>query len=151
MPIRRVSELMNAEVLTLRPEWTAREAERFLAEHRIAGAPVVDADGRLVGVVSQSDLVRGRARPPSTAAVGAFFTDVEEYREIGALPADDALVRVEQLMTRELVGVAPDATPAEAARLMRRHRVHRLLVTERGALRGVLSPLDLLRALEEGD
>jgi CBS domain-containing protein len=150
MPIRRVSELMNAEVRTLRPEWTLREAERFLAEHRIAGAPVVDARGRLLGVVSQSDLVRGRARPPSTAAVGAFFTDVDEYREIGALPADEALILVEQLMTRELVAIGPDASPAEAARVMRRHRVHRLLVTEHGELRGVLSPFDLLRALEDG-
>jgi CBS domain-containing protein len=149
MPHRPVRQLMHAVVATLRPDQTAREAEQLLARHRVSGAPVVDAKGHLVGVVSQSDLVRLDARRPSVAAAGAFFTDVEEYRELAAVPADESLVRVEQIMTRNVLSVAPDAPLTEAAERMRRHRVHRLLVTEDGALRGIVSALDLLLALEQ--
>lgn len=149
MPHRAVSAVMNREVRTLRPEMTAREAEQLLAAHHISGAPIVDAQGRVLGVISQSDLVRYDAARTSVAAVGAFFTDVDEYRDLAALPADEGLLRVDALMTREVLAVRPEAPLTEAARRMRQHRVHRLLVIEDDRLRGLVTALDLLRAIEE--
>ncbi len=147
MPERSVESVMQRDVVTLRPESSAREAERLLATHRIGGAPVVDEAGRVVGVLSQSDLGRLEAERPSTAAAGAFFSDVDDYREIGALPAAASVVPVARLMSREVLSVSPAATLAEAARRMRERRVHRLLVVENGALRGVVSAFDLLVAI----
>jgi CBS domain-containing protein len=140
---------MQREVVTLRPEMSAREAERVLAEHRIGGAPVVDEAGRLVGVLTQSDLVRLDAERPTTAAAGAFFSDVEDYRDIATLPADESLVPVSQVMSARVLSIPPEATLEEAARRMREHRVHRLLVVEGGELRGLVSAYDLLVALAE--
>jgi len=140
---------MQCEVIALRPEMSAREAERVLAEHRIGGAPVVDEQQRVVGVLSQSDLVQLDAAPPSTAAAGAFFTDVDDYRDLAALPADESLVRVASLMRTDVLSIVPDAPLQEAAHRMREHRVHRLLVLEGGVLRGIVSALDLLIAVDE--
>jgi len=140
---------MQTDVVTLRPDMSAREAARVLAAHRIGGAPVVDEARRAVGVLSQSDLARLEADRPSTAAAGAFFSDVDDYRDLAALPADESLVRVDALMGRKLLAVSPDASLQEAARRMRSERVHRLLVLEDGVLRGVVSALDLLVAVEE--
>lgn len=149
MPRRPVRSVMQSEVIALRPEMTAREAERVLARHRLGGAPVVDDRRRVLGVLSQSDLVRFDADRPSTAATGAFFTDVEDYRDLAALPADESLVTVAQIMSRDVLAVAPEASLAEAARLMREHRVHRLLVLEDGVLCGLVSALDLLVAVDQ--
>lgn len=149
MPHRPVRAVMQSQVVTLRPEMSARDAERILAEHRLSGAPVVDDGQRVLGVVSQSDLVRLDARPPSTATTGAFFSDVAAYDDLGELPADESMVRLDSLMSRNVLAVAPDDPLAKAARLMRQHGVHRLLVVENETLRGLVSSLDLLVALEE--
>lgn len=149
MPERSVESVMQRAVVTLHPESSARDAECLLAEHRIGGAPVVDDAGRVVGVLSQSDLGRLEAERPSTAAAGAFFSDVDDYRDIGTLPAAASVVPVARLMSQDVLSVAPGATLAEAARRMRERRVHRLLVVEDGALRGVVSAFDLLVAIAE--
>jgi CBS domain-containing protein len=149
MSHRPVSTVMQREVVTLRPAMTVREAEVLLARHRIGGAPVVSDDQRVLGVVTQSDLVRLQAAPPTTGAVGAFFTDIAEYRDLAAVPVSDAVLTVAEVMSREALQIAPDAPLSEAARRMRERRVHRLLVTEGGILRGIVSALDLLVALEE--
>jgi CBS domain-containing protein len=140
---------MQRALVTLRPGMSARQAERLLAEHRIGGAPVIDEAGRLVGVLSQSDLVRLDAQPPTTRAAGAFYTDVDDYREIGDLPAADSVVAVASVMTPAVLTIAPDATLQEAARRMREQRVHRLLVVEDGKLQGLVSAFDLLVAIDQ--
>ena len=149
MPRRPVRAVMQREVVTLRAETSARDAERMFAEHRISGAPVVDDAGRVLGVLSQSDLARLEAQRPSAASTGAFFSDVDDYRELAALPAAQSLVRVDTLMRRDVLSIEPDAPLQEAARRMREHRVHRLLVVEGGELRGVVSAFDLLVAVAE--
>lgn len=149
MPHRPVRDVMETEVVTLRPEMSARDAARVLAEHRIGGAPVVDEQRRVLGVLSQSDLARLEADRPSAAAAGAFFSDVEDYRDLAVLPADESLVRVDAVMQRDVLSVPPDATLQEAAQRMRAQRIHRLLVLEDGRLRGLVSALDLLIAVDE--
>lgn len=149
MPHRPVRAVMHTAVVTLAPDQTAREAEQVLARHRVSGAPVVDAEGRVLGVLSQSDLVRFDADRPSVSAAGTFFSDVDDYRDVGAMPADEGQVRVERIMSRAVISASPDAPLAEVARLLRQRHVHRVLVTENGVLRGIVSALDLLVALEE--
>lgn len=149
MPERAVAAVMQRAVVTLRPETSARDAERLFAEHRIGGAPVLDDAGRVVGVLSQSDLARLGTERPSTAEAGAFFSDVDDYHDIASAPAAASVVPVADVMSRDVLSIAPGATLAEAARRMRERRVHRLLVVEDGALRGVVSAFDLLVAIAE--
>ncbi|MCZ7659250.1 MAG: CBS domain-containing protein [Xanthobacteraceae bacterium] len=64
----KAAEIMTANVITIRPEASIAEAAELLLTHRISGAPVVDANGQLVGIVSEGDLLR-RVEPPPHLAV----------------------------------------------------------------------------------
>lgn len=149
MPTRRVADYMSTKIVSLAPESTVRDAERVLAEHGIGGAPVLDERGCVLGVVSQRDLVRIEATPATAGETGTFYTDMEELRDLAEVPVERHGTPVETIMNRSVLEISPQADVAEAARTMREHRVHRLLVTEDGVLVGILSALDLLRALAD--
>ncbi len=144
-----VGDVMNPGVVCTRPDMSLREVERLFTDRRITGAPVVDEDGRPVGVVSQHDLVASQADPPSAGDSGRFYTDVETYRDIARAPIDPSELLVSRVMTPEVVSVDRETPIAEAARLMRDRRVHRLLVTRKGVLVGIVTSIDLLAALDD--
>jgi CBS domain-containing protein len=144
----RVSDVMTSPVMTLGPHLTAREAARMLDKHRISGAPVVDKRRRVLGVVSQSDLIHQESESGSVRELGEFITDVEDYRDLDRLPAERWSTHIERLMTRKVVSVELDTPIAMAATIMRERGIHRLLVTDQGALVGVVTTQDVLRVVE---
>ena len=149
MPARSISELMNPDVVSARPGMSVAEVSRLLATRGISGAPVVDDSGRILGVVSQSDLIRQTDQPTTLGESGRFFTDVNTYRDLANLPRDLSDAPVESLMSKEVYTVARDSSAAMGASIMRERKVHRLLVTDQGVLVGVVTSLDLLRVVEE--
>jgi len=146
---RRVLELMNPDVVTLRPDHSVTEAQEILSSKSVSGAPVVDDSGRVVGVVSQNDLVRSAAHPDTAGHAGQFFTSIEDYADLGDTPVPAASVRVADVMSKRVFSVNRDTGVAVAANIMRERKIHRLLVTDRGVLVGIVSSLDLLRVVEE--
>jgi CBS domain-containing protein len=149
MQKRTVGELMNPSVICLTPKTTVREAAQLLADRRVGGAPVVDESGAILGVVTQNDLARYAARRVSVSESGEFFTDNEDYADLKAIPADTLATPVEQVMSSPVHTVNPDASVAVAANILRERRIHRLVVTERGRLVGMITTLDLMRVVEE--
>lgn len=146
---RRVGDLMNPNVVCVRPDMSVRDVELLFGERRITGAPVVDEGGQPLGVVSQHDLIVHQAHRATAGSSGRFYTDVEDYRDLATAPVDVGTTLVSAVMSRDVLSVERDASVAEAARLMRGRRVHRLLVTNRGLLVGIVSALDLLEAIED--
>jgi CBS domain-containing protein len=146
---RKVQELMNPDVVCAHAGQTVGDVEKLLAMRGVSGAPVVDDDGRILGVVSQNDLIRHLSQRVTVGESGHFATDVEVYRDIAQLPANRADTPIERIMTTRVFTVGRDASVAVAANIMRERRVHRLLVTDRGRLVGVISALDLMRVVEE--
>jgi CBS-domain-containing membrane protein len=141
----KARDVMRRRVFTLRPEDTLREAARLFLAKNVTGAPVVDAAGRVVGVVSQRDFVR-RADEVDRGRAPAFYREGERLRLAPPVNAA-AQARVRDAMTVVVLSVAPE-TPARAvARLMTAKRVHRVLVVDSGRLAGIISSLDLLEAL----
>lgn len=119
----RVRDIMTAEVHQLTADATLEDASRFFARHRISGAPVVD-QGRVVGVVSRSDLLN----PRIGFAAGARRT-------------------VATVMTNFGISVRPGDPAMMAVRLMLGEGIHRVLVLDEGALVGIVTPVDVMRAL----
>jgi CBS domain-containing protein len=127
----RVADFMQKSVITVSPELPLGELERLLAEEEIGGVPVVADDGRLLGIVSKSDVVRALAETVEGGLAELF-------------PPDQS---VEDIMTPSVVTVGPDASLPEVARLMVDGRLHRVLVAERGRILGIVTPFDVLRVL----
>lgn len=149
MPGQRISEFMNSDVVCARPGMTVSEVRDLLATRGISGAPVVDESGKILGVVSLSDLARYISRRTTVGESGRFFSNLNEYRELANLPRDPSDEPVESLMTKEVHSITRDSSAAAGAKRMRERKIHRLLVTEDGLLVGVVTALDLLRVVEE--
>jgi CBS domain-containing protein len=152
----RVSEVMTRSVLACRADWTVDELRRFLVEHGISGAPVVDEAGDLAGMVSATDVLRqgetGEAidRGRSEALLADSLERplaAEELRSMHLEVPGDQTVR--DLMTPVVFQVEEDALVDEVADLMTRSRIHRVLVVRNARPTGIVSALDLVRVLRD--
>lgn len=130
----RVADLMSIDPITISVDASIEDTEELLREHRISGLPVVDADGRLVGVISLTDLLY-LAVPSVRALI--------RHRERG--------IRVGEVMSTPPVTIESTATLREAARLMHEDRLHRLVaVNADGRPIGVISAMDFVALAAEG-
>ncbi|MDJ0788168.1 MAG: CBS domain-containing protein [Myxococcota bacterium] len=155
----KVRDVMVSKVKRVSPETPLTEVERTLLYEHVGALPVV-REGTLVGVVSRSDVVKhlqavGNQIEGALSAYGDGSETAEELAEYrrqvtGAVAADRSKVRVQDVMTTDVVSVGLNATLKEAARLMVDHGIHRLTVVEGGELRGVLSSLDLAGLVADG-
>jgi CBS domain-containing protein len=141
----RVGDIMHSEWPTLGPEQTVEDVIKLFAESEISGAPVVE-DGRLVGIVTEGDLIFQDAdikAPGFLDILGGIIPlgNWEEYRQEAIKSAG---VTVGEVMTREVMTVSPDDSLAEAATIMAEERIKLLPVAEEGRLRGIVTRMDIL-------
>ncbi|MCP5060574.1 MAG: CBS domain-containing protein [bacterium] len=153
----QVSDVMRRAVVTVRPSDTLPRLEEVLSRNRITGAPVVD-DGKVVGVISRSDVIRQleleRSRFEDSSWYFEAFDSEQRSAQLDkeieiAIGARHSAVQVRELMTSEVLSIGGDASLSAAARSMVERRVHRLLVMEGGELVGLVSSLDLLGGLAD--
>jgi CBS domain-containing protein len=143
----KVERIMTRDVLTVAPELPLKQVAALLTDNHISGAPVCDADGAVVGVVSEADILRrAEGVPPNVG--GRFRWLIHRLDgELGKVAARTA----GEAMTSPPLTIRPTQPVAEAAQLMLQHRINRLPVVRRGALVGILSRADVLRAFERPD
>lgn len=142
----KVSEIMTANVITVGPEASLKEAARRMIGAEISGLVVVDADGAVVGVISEADFVKSEAGRRAGKRAGLLKWMSREK------PFPDSERSVGEVMTTDLVTIGPDADHAEAARVMRKANVKRLpVVDEHGGLVGLVSRTDILRVFIRPD
>ncbi len=144
-----VRDIMTTKVITLTPETEITRATQILLENQINGAPVVDAEGNLVGILYQSDLIAQQKKLP----IPTVFTLLDAYitlptsqklekqiRKIAALKVADA-------MTAQPVTVQADTHLETVAALMVDNGYHTLPVVEENRLVGIIGKEDILRTL----
>ena len=150
------ADLMNPEVLTVHEAMTVRELARFLTDNQITGAPVEDAGGKLIGVVSVVDIagvasdagnVRTDRSSPDFYVRG--WEDKITPEEIRDFRVDNEDLQLGEIMTPTVFSVGEDATVAEIASVMLRGHLHRLLVTRDERPVGIVSTSDLLGLMVE--
>jgi CBS domain-containing protein len=141
----QAKDVMTGEVVTIGPEADVRDLARLLLEHGISGVPVLDANRRLVGMASEGDLIRRVAGAEAARSwwlrLFAAYEDTRTWiKEHGG--------RVKDVMTREVVTVAPDTALAEVARKLERHRIKRVPVVDAdGRVVGIVSRANLMHGL----
>ncbi|MFO0828267.1 MAG: CBS domain-containing protein [Phycisphaerales bacterium] len=146
---RLAKEIMTPEPVCIELGMSIRDVARIFDENEISGAPVVDEEGRLVGVVSRTDLVRryasGDVDPDPKMLIELFATEDDED-ESGPMP--EGLVAVTDFMTRGPVTATPSTTLHTVAKRMVDARVHRVIVVDQGRFPvGIITSLDLVKAL----
>ena len=142
----QAQEIMTRQVITVRSDTPLQDAINAMLTHGVSGMPVVDEQGRPLGMLSESDLLRRteldteRRRPRWLAFLVGPGKLAEEYTHThGRVVAD--------VMTDKLYSVAPDTPLQDVVQLMERRRVKRVPVLQNGQLVGIISRTTLLRAL----
>lgn len=130
----RVAELMHTDVKTIAPDASIADLVQSLADARVSGLPVVTPDGRVIGVVSATDVLQAASEKDDAKARTNLFDRVT----------------VRDIMTPNPHVIEPDSDVQEAARHMLYTEVRRLFVQDRGRLVGVISQTDIAHAIGSG-
>lgn len=141
----KVRHAMSTHVVTVMPDTPLSDAMRTMLREHISGLPVVDAQGTLVGMLTEGDLMRRAetgTEPTHPAWLRFLFGPGRVAREFTVSHAR----RVGDVMTHDVITIDADAPLADAVGLMEQHRVKRLPVLGGQRLEGILSRADLLRA-----
>lgn len=142
----KARDVMTHCVVTIAPQAPIRDAIARMISHQVSGMPVVDAEGRLVGIVSEGDFLRRRE----------LGTEQPQRRWLELLlgsgaPAEDYArshgLDVAAVMSRDVVSVGPDAALGKIVHLMDEHAVKRVPVVEDGRVVGIVTRADLMSAL----
>ncbi|MFG3257528.1 CBS domain-containing protein [Streptomyces sp. NPDC048172] len=159
MKHRRIENVMTREVVQVEARAPFKRVAELLAEHRVSGLPVTDAAGRVLGVVSEADLLTRQSEQEDLRradlerhSAPAWLRRLARGRAGRRDAAKSRAATAERLMTAPAVTVRPEDTVTDAARTMARHGVKRLPVVDGdGLLTGIVTRHDLLRVLLRED
>jgi CBS domain-containing protein len=142
----KASDVMTRNVVTIARGAPIREAIRLMLANKVSGLPVIDAEGEVVGILTEGDLLRRgeiatekRHWPWLDFLLGPGRTASEYVRSHSRICGE--------LMSPNVISVTPDASLAEIVQLMERRRIKRVPVIDSGALVGIVSRPDLLAAV----
>jgi CBS-domain-containing membrane protein len=139
-----VQEIMTTRVIWVKKDATFREMAVALREHRVSAFPVVDDDHKVIGVVSEADMLAKEALGDEPGVLAGILHRKDQAKARGVTAGD--------LMTATVVAVRPEDTVEHAARLMYDRRVKRLPVTDAdGHLVGIISRADVLSVFDRTD
>lgn len=114
-------DIMTREIITVRPTMNVKTLAMELIKNQISGAPVAGKNGKIVGVVSEADIIAKKGKD------------------------------VKSIMSKKVVSVSEDTSVEEIARLMTAHAIKRLPVMKDGAIVGIVSRADLVSAIAQGE
>lgn len=140
----KVKDVMTPTVVVIREDTPFKEIVRLMHEHRVSGLPVLDAEGRLIGIVTEADLLVVEEEPaePKRSRFIEWFINPGRLAEIEARAED---LRAADIMTRAVVTVDPDMTVRQGAKALLDAGVKRLpVIDEDRRVLGIVSRADLL-------
>jgi CBS domain-containing protein len=150
-------DIMNTNVLSVGMDWSLEQLADYLVENSISGVPVTSDEGKLLGVVSMTDIVRYRSMPltedqPDDTHEYYIYSPERRYSpeevENSRIEAE-SLVTVRDIMTFITFNVDEDTTIQQVADAMLRGNIHRVLVTRDDVLVGIITTMDMLKAIKD--
>lgn len=150
-------DIMSQEVLEVRSDWSLQRLAEFLVENCISGAPVISENGKLIGVVSLTDLINYDTmleKDPETDGHHEYYIHTFENQlapqEIESLHfGTEPFMTVRDIMTPKIFSVNEDSTVQEVADTMIRSHIHRIFVTREEKVRGIISATDMLKVIRD--
>jgi CBS domain-containing protein len=151
----KAKSIMQTHLVTVSPETRLDSVRQLFLEEEINGAPVVDDESLLMGVITTSDLLYAAAEEHDGARGDPrWFRELFEQAGPDFEDAPDGFIdrlserTVRDYMTESVVTVSPETSVSDVARQLRENRIHRVLVAEGGILTGIISTFDLVALLE---
>ena len=147
----KIKEFMTKKVVAVHKEMTVKEFVRFVEEHKITGAPVADESGKVIGIVSTTDVIKrshyvtkdmahcedSYEVDPSSGIVEVHKYYTEELFE----------TQIGELMTQDVITLAPEDDLMDAAELFVKTPIHRILIMDGGKIVGIISTRDTIKAM----
>ena len=150
-----VNDIMTREVVTVAETDTLQEVSKIFFEKSISGAPVLDSKGKIIGMVSESDIVKS-VRPyqerlkmvyPSLSFMSVTFEKNTEEKAIAEVVREVQMKTVGEIMSREVHSLTPDDPISKAITMINEENVNRLPVIREGDIVGIVTRADILRCL----
>ncbi|MBI5755685.1 MAG: CBS domain-containing protein [Nitrospirae bacterium] len=145
-------DIMTKEVVTVTKDITIEGLARLFTRHDISGAPVVDEDGKLIGVVTENDLIKMEQRLHIPTVINIF--DAVIYLGSSKKFEEDikrmAAAKVEDIYKKEVVTINEDSPLQEIATIMSEKNIHHLPVVKRGKIVGIVGKRDVVKAIAKG-
>ena len=142
------AQLMSRSIVAISPDAPLAQAIRLMIDHRVSGLPVIDSEGRAVGMLTEGDLLRRVETGTEGEAPGWFASFFFPGRQAERYVQTHGR-RVSEVMTPNVVCVEDDTPLSEVAALMQRKRIKRLPVVRGGKVVGIVSRADLVRVVGE--
>jgi CBS domain-containing protein len=149
----KVADIMTKDVVTVRPDTPVGEVAQAFRSHGLSGLPVVSAEGELLGVITERDMIIRHARPH----LPAFLPVLGAYIPLGRKEYQESLRRItgvvaQDIMTTPPKTIGPDADIEELASLMVEEDINPVpVVDETGRMIGIVSHTDILQVFEDAE
>jgi CBS domain-containing protein len=139
-------DVMIFPVITVKPSATVKDVAKLLIEKRISAVPVTDERDKVVGIVSESDLLH-RTEAGTERQRSWWLRELVDHDKLAAEYIKSHAARVSDIMTRKVITAAPDTPLHDIATLMEKHAIKRVPVVEHEQLVGIISRSNLVQAV----
>ena len=139
---KKAEDIMSTDIVTVHPNDSLHSVSKALAEHDTSGAPVVDEIGRIVGVVSEHDIVSYLSIFEEN---GENSVDSSNLPHLAHIYLQASAKAVEEVMTTEVITAIPETSIDHLANLMTENNINRIPIVVKGKLVGMVSRIDILR------
>jgi CBS domain-containing protein len=141
--------VMNRNVVSIKPNDTLRDAVILMVKHSISGLPVIDEDKNIVGIISQSDVLRHGKRPFILETVDLleillYEQSPENYEKELKIALD---LKIKDVMTKDIITVLESTPAGKIAHLMISNKINRVPVIRDGKLVGIIGREDIIKAI----
>lgn len=145
-------DIMTPDIITTSPDTPIKELSELFIKHKVNGFPVVDADGRLVGLVTEKNLIEQNKNIHIPTVISLF--DAVIYLESGKKFEEEMKrysgTRVKDILTPDVITVSPETEVSEIAALMAEKSIHSIPVVKNNTIVGIIGKLDVIKGLTLG-
>jgi CBS domain-containing protein len=153
----KVKDVMTGETVVLSPEETIAEAVEKFAKHRISGCPVIDDQGRIIGMMTETDILESlkthykelKMKVPPETIIGISFVEIAKKREAMKAFEDISTTPVKDVMTRSVTTAEPEDELEDVIQMMVKNDVNRVPITDKGVLVGIVTRGDIIRSVQK--
>ncbi|MFQ6107727.1 MAG: CBS domain-containing protein [Thermoplasmata archaeon] len=152
----KVRDVMVTDPVVLFPDETIKDAVEKFAEHRISGCPVIDDEGHILGIMTETDILESlkthyrelKMKVPPETIIGISFVEIAKKKEVAEAFEEIASTPVKDAMTRNVITAQSEDDFEDVIHKMVKHDVNRVPIVERGVLVGIVTRGDVIRAVQ---